>query len=1212
MTAGSQLGPYRILEPLGEGGMGVVYRASHTETGQIVALKTVQSAAHLKALRREIHALTTIRHPGVVRIVDHGSHRGIPWYAMDLLDGEDLRRFGQRIWRRFETHGSSLEGTQVSDVRALSHSESAETGREPQWEQKEATAEAAFSTTASWQSTAVPPPHREGGPEHRPPPSVDQERPPAAGGELDTVLSLIGEVCSTLAFLHGEGLVNCDLKPENILITNGRPVIVDFGLTAHHPGRTGREELQAQRGLEGTAHYMAPERIRGQFVDARCDIYSVGCILYELVVGRPVFSGNVSGLFARHLHGEVIPPSKLVSGVSQELEHVMLKLLESDPQSRFGYADEVAAVLAELKTNSQRFSDLPSARPYLYRPGLVGRTEILRQLVELRESAAAGSGGLVLVNGESGIGKTRVAMDLTRGLSRSRMRVVTSEVAPPVALRAGTHLTPLYALRPLLLAIADCCQEEGQEVSSRVLGDSHSVLATYEPSLLHVPTDERLSQTTRPPQVTRQQLLGHLRSTLKAFARELPLLLILDDLGWADELSLSFLASLTPEELAYTPLLIVATYRTDEPSSKISSLASLSHAVNIELPRLDAEGMRSMVSEMLSLSEIPSEFLELLSKQTEGNPFFITEYLRSAINERLLFRDGHTWQLPEPPSFRTGTSTRLQLPRVLRDLVERRLSHLSPETMYLAAALATLGRETDFQTAQEVSRLPEHELVGAVDELIRRHILDDHADPDSLRFVHDKLREVAYEQAPLERQLKLHSRAAESLEAKWKGDPNEHRIWPTLGYHFASARKPKQAAHYLRQAAHHARATHANTDAIALYRDALAHTQAVLACSSPSEEANWLDSSLEIHESLGDLLHLTAQRVHARSNYEDALNHSPSSDRARHARLLRKIGKTWEVEHRHDEALRYYDRAEAQVGCRGDGVLMDEWIQVHLDRLWVYYWLGRVEPMNDLIEMIAPLIEKNGSALQRARFFDTCTKRNLRKDRYVIREETLRFARLELSAAKESGDFSQILQAHFGLGFVLTFHNQPRKGAQELKQALKFAERAGDLAQKARCLTYLAVASRMRREVKETISFTEQSLEASEHAGMRDYVAAARANESWIALQHGNVRESLNRCEEALEIWKSELALVFSFQWLALLPGIASALALEKTERALHFASLLLDESQQPLPGAATDALARALNQRAAEEKEAAEASLRHAMQVLGETENCEIAGDPI
>src|SRR5262245_32761837 len=110
----THVGPYRIDTVLGRGGMGVVYRAAHRESGDVVALKTLRrvDATMLAAIRREIQALSRIRHPGIVRIVDHGDDDGIPWYAMELLEGVPLRALlegGAASTQRHATAGSGLE-----------------------------------------------------------------------------------------------------------------------------------------------------------------------------------------------------------------------------------------------------------------------------------------------------------------------------------------------------------------------------------------------------------------------------------------------------------------------------------------------------------------------------------------------------------------------------------------------------------------------------------------------------------------------------------------------------------------------------------------------------------------------------------------------------------------------------------------------------------------------------------------------------------------------------------------------------------------------------------------------------------------------------------------------------------------------------------------------------------------------------------------------
>src|SRR6188474_666603 len=114
------IGTYRILEPLGQGGMGVVYRAEHLQTGQHVALKTVRlpRAWLLQSIRREIHALARIRHPGIVRILDEGVCDGLPWYAMELVPGMSMERFARATAAHAGRPGA-LAPTRVLPTRAV-------------------------------------------------------------------------------------------------------------------------------------------------------------------------------------------------------------------------------------------------------------------------------------------------------------------------------------------------------------------------------------------------------------------------------------------------------------------------------------------------------------------------------------------------------------------------------------------------------------------------------------------------------------------------------------------------------------------------------------------------------------------------------------------------------------------------------------------------------------------------------------------------------------------------------------------------------------------------------------------------------------------------------------------------------------------------------------------------------------------------------------
>ena len=1146
MAEGKRVGPYRIFEPLGRGGMGVVYRARHVTSERAVALKTVHSAARwsLDGLRREILALTTVRHPGVVRIVDHGIHDGLPWYAMDLLEGESLRRFGQRIWSPFRAPQESPPQRSVTATDVLSDT---------------------VATQQSADFAGQPYPRAEPG----------RVRPPAAAGELTTVLLLMRRVCATLAFLHGEGFINCDLKPENILLVEDQPVIIDFGLTAHHPGRTGRESLEVLHAMSGTLQYMSPEQIRGELVDARSDLYALGCILYELVVGRPPFAGSPPTLMGQHLAEEAPPPSALVRDVPPGLERTIRKLLAKELKDRFGYADEVAAALAELTGDRQRFSEYPPSRAYLYRPGFVGREPVLGQLVAHRERAVEGPGACVLIGGESGVGKTRLAMELTRVVPANRMRVITSDVARPAPSGADTSAPPLQVLRSLLMTIADECHEGGPLATEQLLGERRALLARYEPLLDQVPISGE--EAPMPPLTgigARQRLFRYLWETIAALTQVRPLLWVIDDLGWADELSLSFLATLTAEYLAEHRLFIVGTYRSEESAAAVAPLIEQAHVIHLLLPRLDADGVRSMVSDMLALEAPPESFMSFVVQQTEGNPFFVAEYLRGAVTDRMLFRDENTWRLPAAQ--RANGYESLAFPNALRDLVERRLKALSPVAGLVVTAAAVLGREMETETLSEVADLSEPSFVAAWGELLRRQVFEQ-PHGGVVRFAHDKLRESAYAQASADQLRQLHARAGDALTKAWVGRPDESRGWAALGYHYTAAQQTEKAAHFLRLAGDHARETFANAEAIRLYRQAIDQTQAILLRLPPDPE-QWEAVLPQLHEALGDVLSLTAQRDEARIAYQDALRCTGEAQSVRTARLQRKLGKTWEAEHQHDTALACYARALAALVADGAPTApdtRDEWIQAHIEQLWVFYWLNRVEDMEEVRSRLEPVLRDGASSSQRARFFHTQALQNLRRDRYAVPEETLSLARQAVDAldSELSPEFPMV---QFLYGFVLLFHDSIEAAERELGVALAQADRAGETGHQARILTYVTLIARRRGEVAATEQHADRSAQVSQQSGMREYLAAAWANQAWVALRQGDLEGARSQAEKAWAMWR-ELGGVFPFCWMALLPLLEVDLQDGAIERAVSHARAMLTPDQHALPVSGVQPLTRAV-----------------------------------
>jgi tetratricopeptide (TPR) repeat protein len=723
--------------------MGIVYWGEHRDSGQEVAIKTVEvvSAHEIASIRREIHALSRVRHPGIVRIIDQGLHGGRPWYAMELLRGRTLRGY--------------LDAKKLGD--------------------------------------------------------------PIRPGDLAFECTLLLRLAETLSYLHGAGFVHRDLKPENIFVCpDGAPVLVDFGITERFGGASGRDALDIGGLRTGSTLYMSPEQIRGDLVDARTDLYAFGCILYECLTGQPPFSAPTAReVLIEHLTQSPLPPSERVAGVPPRLDRLAMKLLAKRPQDRIGYAEDVTATLATFAPAGK--AALPSAAPYLYRPSFLGRHDVLWELQEHLRAAQAGHGRLVLVGGASGVGKTRLMTELARLAARGPFTVITGE-----CVSLGTHgasAGPLHPFRSLLLAVADHCHRNGPAASRRVLGDRACVLAAYEPALAGLATGgvEPASDLAAP--AAQKRVLASLTEVLLALAQEKPLLLIIDDLQWADELSVRFLRSLAEMPLEGRQLLAAGTYRDDEVSVQLGAALEAAGVEHIKLSGLDPASMRQMTRDMLALSDAPSSFFDFATRASDGNPFFLAAYLRAAIAEGLISRvPGGAFRVAAQAGIWESARAPLPLPRSLAGLIERQLKDLDDGARAVLRVAAVIGREVAEEVLCRAARISEQALMDALGSLRRAHVFEDKG--GRLRFTHDKLRELVYDEIPQEERAALHARVCRAIEETYPDERREDHV-EALAFHYAKSGELAEAARYAEAAAVKAARSYALDDARRRYGEAL-------------------------------------------------------------------------------------------------------------------------------------------------------------------------------------------------------------------------------------------------------------------------------------------------------------------------------------------------------------------------------------------------------
>jgi len=567
-----------------------------------------------------------------------------------------------------------------------------------------------------------------------------------------------------------------------------------------------------------------------------------------------------------------------------------------------------------------------------------------------------------------------------------------------------------------------------------------------------------------------------------------------------------------------------------------------------------------------------------LARITGGNPFFVAEYLRAAVDAGWLARDrAGRWRLGADGRAFDAAPLLADLDEVARRLAEA--AAVLGRALEAEILLALAGRRA--AAGQGGSARPDPAALDVALATLRRRRILEEVGPDRWHFVHDKLREVAYAGLAAADKRALHEQAAEII-SDHPGELTDRDA--QLAHHWAGAARPIPASEAFVRAGRHAGAQHANGQAAALFRAGA--EQARLAGKAPEAPALLLTS--QEHEA--DLLALMGEQQRARHVYQAALQAVPECYRLARVRLTRKLGKTCEIHQEHAQALACYDEAEEQLGAapeaapRSDeapvsserlvgSLLQDaaawwyEWVQLHIERAQVHYWAADQERLDEVVQRLLPVIGERGTAEQQARFFQSMVQRNMRAERFRPSAETVEHARRSLLAFEATGNAVEIATARFSYALTLLWSDRFERAEVPLMQALDEAEQLGHLPLTTRCLSYATMLARRQQDVAATGIFARRTLGLAAQGMMAEYMGVAEANLGWIAWRQDRPDDVLAQCSGALERWRG-LPLSYPFQWLARLPLLA--VAYKKGDRGgiRNHAAALLGAEQQALPEA--------------------------------------------
>jgi eukaryotic-like serine/threonine-protein kinase len=610
-------------------------------------------------------------------------------------------------------------------------------------------------------------------------------------------------ICGALVSSHAAGIIHRDIKPGNVWLTAGGVAkLGDFGIAV----ALDRSRLTDKLAVVGTASYLAPEQATGGEVTPRTDLYSLGVTLYEMVTGRrPFVADDLVAIIYQHIYTPPVAPSWHNPAIPPALEslilHLLAKLPEDRPESAAAVEQALAAIAASPRagdTDQDTAQSTAPANPLNRLAGgvFVGRE---REMADLRaglEEALAGRTAVLLLGGEPGAGKTRTLEELAM--------VARLRGAPVLWGRCYEDGAP--AFWPWVQLIRAW-------MADRPAPEIEAAMATGAADIAQVVTEvrERLPELQPGPlpegDQARFRLFDSITTFVRNATRDRPLVLLFDDLQWADTPSLRLLHFLT-RELRGARLLIAATYRDQEHDAThplAHTLAEMTRgrlARRVQVSALSERDVARLI-EITVASTPPPALVEAVYRETEGNAFFVTEVVRLLAAEGRLSADTETgrWSIT--------------IPQGVRDVVERRLAHLSEGCVRLLTTAAVLGREFEIDVMERLSGLGTDAALELIEEAeAARVVTESPGTVGRYAFTHAIIRETLYDGLSRTRRVHLHRRAGEALVALCGADPGPRLS--EIAYHFVAAAPGGDidtAVTYARRAAHRSLALLAYEDA---------------------------------------------------------------------------------------------------------------------------------------------------------------------------------------------------------------------------------------------------------------------------------------------------------------------------------------------------------------------------------------------------------------
>ncbi|OCO98063.1 MULTISPECIES: adenylate/guanylate cyclase domain-containing protein [unclassified Ensifer] len=744
---------------------------------------------------------------------------------------------------------------------------------------------------------------------------------------------------------------------------------------------------------------------------------------------------------------------------------------------------------------------------------LIGREPEMKRLLDCLELACSGTAQLVRLTGEAGLGKSRLVNEfLERVAADPRFSRVVVRRASSSSLGEPSYGVLAAVLRGAYgISISDSLQRTTELLAAGLaeIGFAQDRLEQLVPLFLRIlgmDSQDELLRHVEPEQM-RRQLFAAVRVIFERRLSRTPLLLVIEDLHWADAASLEAI-SFVLERTDGGPLMLLTTQRPDADADRLKP--GHTNLTALRLAPLSEADRRRLLATFFGGEGLPQALAERILARAGGNPLFIEEIVRGLIDVSAVQKVGSVWRVVE-------REAAADIPVTIEAMLLGRVDRLLPDARRLLHHAAMIGPRFDADLLQAVSgRRPVDALL---DLLCDAEIIEETRDGGLLgtqtyRFTQTLLQEVVYNNLLLSRRTDEHALIGEVLERRFGEDTERLEEMALLGHHFGLSEQKAKGAHYLIAAGDRARALYANDDAIRLYEQAMA------ALAATGEEGpEWLAA----RERVADLLEAAGQREAAAQHYDALFEvYRATGDRVASARIQRKFGHhLWETGRR-DEALASFTAAAQLL----EGLQAPiESAHLSQERGHLAFRMGdypgALKAADEALDRVAALASEKPE-MQRevvrvtAEALNTKGVALARLGRSV---EAIAIVERSVAVAEGADLLNAACRGYTNLAALYTI-NDPKRAIEVCRCGLDMARRIGDLGFQARLLANLAVAycTFTDRCTPDGMPAAERAIAIDRDLDQRDHLPVSLLVLGQIHQCHGRPDVARGIYQEALDL----------------------------------------------------------------------------------------------